>query len=57
MTRIIEATAFSRLKSQGAQNAFFRRGAPGAWREEMTPPQIRTVRANARAMMARFDYR
>jgi hypothetical protein len=57
MTRIIEATAFSRLRGKDGPNAFFRRGAPGAWREEMTAPQIKTVRANARAMMARFDYR
>jgi hypothetical protein len=56
MARIIEDTAFSRAKSKGEENAFFRRGAPGAWHEEMTPQQIQTVRANAHAMMARFGY-
>jgi hypothetical protein len=56
MARIVEATAFSRVKGKDGRNPFFRRGAPGAWREEMTAPQIETVRANARAMMARFDY-
>ena len=56
MAEIIEATSFSRVKRQSHQNAFFRRGTPGAWREEMTPQQVATVRANAHAMMARFDY-
>ena len=54
--QIIEQTAFPRVKARSHRNAFFRRGAPGAWREEMTPRQVDVVLANARAMMARFDY-
>jgi hypothetical protein len=54
--QIIEQTAFPRVKARSHRNVFFRRGAPGAWREEMTPRQVEVVLANARAMMARFDY-
>lgn len=54
--RIVEETTFSKVKAKSARNAFFRRGSPGAWREEMTPQQVRTVLANAATMMARFDY-
>lgn len=56
MAKIIEETSFSRVKRKSHQNAFFRRGTPGAWRVEMTPQQVETVRANAQAMMARFNY-
>jgi hypothetical protein len=54
--RIIEQTAFANLRAKSRQNAFFRRGAPGAWREEMTPQQVQAVLANAGTLMARFDY-
>jgi hypothetical protein len=53
---IIEETVFSKVKAKSDRNAFFRRGSPGAWREEMTPQQVQTVLANAGTMMARFDY-
>ncbi|MFZ0427365.1 MAG: sulfotransferase domain-containing protein [Acidobacteriota bacterium] len=63
--RALEYSSFDELRGQeeaaafrerGRGKVFFRRGEVGAWRDELTPDQVRRILSDHQAVMARFGY-
>jgi aryl sulfotransferase len=51
-----QAKGFSEWPAPGRPGSFFRRGAAGVWREELTAAQIARIEAKHAAMMQRLGY-